>query len=281
MADFKNQHFVPQTYLRFFINYDYIPENYSKDALWTINTHTKKIKMKGIENICSENYYYSYKSNNSEYNHEIEHFLSGYENNFKDVLSKVTDIRQAVLNGCILKKIRRSEKEFIINYILIQYFRVPKFTNRYSSLIIDGFKEINRKEKIKQSDDEIKNDLKKYSFNSLFDTSDQSFIKLKSIIDNKKMIISIIPEIKDCEFITSDSPVLITNSLGPNALISINTEIKLSLTPKIAISFYGPKGNDEYKIVNSLEQINTFNKSLFKNSFLYCFSGNKSILEKL
>lgn len=281
MSEYKNQHFVPQTYLRFFANELYIPPNYSKESLWCINKNTKEIKLKGIKNICSHNYFYSYKESDSLYNHDIEKKLSEFENDFKTFTDKLCSIRNSVLAGTPFNKILCGEKEFILKYLLLQYFRVPKFTNDYFSKTINGFREINRNKQIEQSEQEIINDLKRYGFRLMFDLSSDRFLRIMNILYNKKMTISIIPDTNSSELITSDAPVHISNKFGKTALISLNTEITLPITPKIALTLFGPKGHDEYKIFDDSSQIDKFNKSLMKSCFENCYSGNKPLLEIL
>lgn len=281
MAGNKNQHFVPQSYLRGFIDLQYIPKEYSRDALWSINKNTKRIKMKGIRNICSNSYFYSHYDENQDFNYDIEQFLCYYETMFSKLSHKCTIIKEAVLAGTTFERITNVEKCFICEYILFQYFRVPKFVFSYIEEMIPGFREINAVNGVIQADDELINEIKKHGFKYMFNTESESFNYLKSIILSKNMEISIIPDDFGMDFITSDSPVLIANPTGPNALLSLYTEITLPLTNKLAISFVGIRSNDTYSVIKDRLQIATFNKSLLRNSFEYSFSGNPTRLSEI
>lgn len=281
MAEFKNQHYVPQSYLRGFIDLSFIPKNYSKDALWSINKSTNKIKLKGIINICSQNYFYSYYIDDHVFNHDIEHLLGKYETRFSELLEKCKEVRKAILSGIKFNKIRNIEKSFISEYILFQYFRVPSFSFDYISKTIPGFHEMNKNDGVIQTEEQVINDIKKYGFKSMFNYESESFIDLKKIILSKNMVVSIIPDDFEMDFITTDAPVLISNPTGPNALLSINTEITLPITNKFAISFVGNKSNDYYSIIEDKQKILKFNKSLQKKSFEYSFSGNPDRLSEL
>jgi hypothetical protein len=281
MPEFKNQHYVPQSYLRGFIDLKHTPKNYSPDALWSINKSTKEIKMKSINNICSQSYFYSFQSDDSIISNDIEHLLGVYESSFSEICAKCKIIREQILSGEKFDRIRRIEKKSICEYILFQYFRVPPFVLDFIDKTIPGFKEINTINGVSQTDSEIINDIKKLGFKYMFSNNEDSFINLRNIVLSKNMEISIIPDDLDIDFITSDSPALFANPHGSNALLSKDTEVVLAMSNKFAISFVNVKSYDTYSIIKNKQQVITFNRSLFRKCINNTFSGNPNRLMEL
>lgn len=91
MAEYKNQHTVPQLYLREFRDSFELPPKYSENMLWRLDQKTATISPKGIENICSESYYY-YRTDSGECDHEIEKKLGALETGFKKVFDQIVNL---------------------------------------------------------------------------------------------------------------------------------------------------------------------------------------------
>ena len=89
----KNQHYVPQLYLRRFRNKDNLIEVFS-------NKEERLLKPKSTKSICSEDFYYSPNYTNDEIGQEIERKLSELENYFGQkyefMLNKIKSNQQLI-----------------------------------------------------------------------------------------------------------------------------------------------------------------------------------------
>lgn len=282
MAEYKNQHFVPQVYLRQFIDLSEIPEDSDNDSLWIYDKIDKIVKIDCIKNICSDAFLYSFIDENGEYNHQLENWLSGFENHFKKILNRSQSIKRSIVNKRKIDWYQRCEINYLVTFVLIQYFRVPKFLNDFIEINKEGFKEIDSLEGIDQNEIGIVNDIKKYGFSQIFDIKNEKFQFLHRLIVSKNLYITVIPDNVDRDFCISDCPVLFTNSVNSNnALIHSYTEITIPITKKIAISFYEFGTKRFGRILSDINEIDRLNVSFLKISQKYCLSGKKACVEYL
>lgn len=270
----KKQHYIPQTYLRPF---SFLNDNVS---IWMYDKQTQKVQQKGIEKICQESYYYSHKNDNDEYDYTAENKFSEIESNF-------TKIRDKLIKNCNyynenknLEEITFEERTHFLEFVSFQWVRVPKVVEQLNSLLDSGFKEIDKNNNEIVTDEDRKNDVKKYLSLGIFK---EGFISdIVNMLNTKDWIISIIPD--DCSeiFITTDNPVLITNAIARNALINPYTEISLPITPKICISLLAnQKESYVYDSRTPDTNINQFNFSMITMSDRFVLSHNKEILDSL
>ena len=279
MEEKKKQHYVPRVYLKQFIDLEKIPQNIDSDSLWEYDKNERVIRIKRISDICKKDYFYSYVDENNNYNHQTEDFLSKIENGFTKIINRSYLIRAGMINRRKIDWYNSNEMSYLVNFILFQYFRVPKFTNSLYEMTMDGFKEINRMCEVSQSDDEIVNDVKKYSIPLMFDVTNEKFKFLHRLIIEKNLYVTIIPDDMDSDFIITDSPVLITNLVQRNAIIHPNTEITIPLTRKLAVSFYGPGSEKQLRVVKNTDEVEKVNESFCKTAQRYCCSGSRVQLE--
>jgi hypothetical protein len=281
MSEYKNQHYVPQIYLKQFIDLSEIPDGSNKDSLWVYNKNNRQIELECISKICSDDYLYSFMDENGNYVNDLEKWLSSFEIHFRKVLNRSQSIRRAIINKRKIDWYQRCEVNYIVDFILFQYFRIPKFLNSFIEMNIEGFKEIDLMEGKNQDKLGVINDIKKNGFPQIFDMSNKKFQILQELIVSKNLYVTVIPDSVDRDFCICDCPVLITNQYFSNALIHSNTEITIPLTKKIAVSFYEYGTNRVGRLLSDKEQIDKLNSSFLKISQNTCCSGKKDMLEHL
>ncbi len=283
MAENKNQHYVPKVYLKGFINSKNIPEDFNQNALWEYDKVEQTIEIKRIEDVFAVEYFYSFFDENKQYNHTTEALLSKFENNFNKIKNRSELIRNGIINQKRIDWYNKSELDYLIWFIMIQYFRVPKFT---SSIVMDSYgecKRINSAYGVAQKDEEVFNNIKKNAFPLMFDFENPQHKIMYQLISSRNIHVTIIPDQIENDFIITDSPILVTNPVSRNALIHQNTEITIPITKKIAISFYGYGYGKEKKtrVLTDKNEIKRINLSLSQEALRYCCSGNKKQLEEI
>jgi hypothetical protein len=275
MANVKKQHYVPRFYLKHFAE-----DN--KKQLFVLDKISNSISQQNINDICEQNYYYTFKEMD-EYNFMLEDHLSKKETKFSDVINmqiKNTEDYYFHKTG-VLKTPNHNEKRILLEFICYQILRVPKFIESLFSMNLPEFKRFNEEDGIIQNEKEIRNEIKKYVFPYLFDKVD--FII--SILNKKNWKFLILSNDLNATFISSDNPIMITNSdiNSPirGALIDPMTEIAIPLSKNIALTL---KQNElkyklNYTLINSSDYVDYANNLLIKNSFRYAYSGNKLSLK--
>ena len=272
----KRQHYVPRFYLKnFTIN--------GNEQLYVLDKNSNNIFYKNIQEICEQNYYYSFYDQN-EYDFMLEEHLGKKESEFSSVLRKLTDNIEGYYynkNSCI-GKLLHNDKRIILEFILYQIIRVPKYIDELFSIVIPEFKQYNIEDGIIQNEKQIKNDIKRYTFPKFF----SRISEMTSILRKKNWIFLIISKELDTSFLSSDNPVIISNSdlQSPirGALIDPMTEISIPISKNIALVLKQKtvKYKVNYNIINSLDNVNYINDLLLKNATRFAYSGKKSLLER-
>jgi hypothetical protein len=278
MAEYKNQHYVPQSYLAGFTDDNLMIKN--DNSLFRLNKESNEIDRKGIKHICSENYFYSFLDENHVYNHTIEKMFSKYETEFKKIRYKANCIRNMFLQKDKLLWFSVSEKRQIIQFLILQLFRVPAKITPYITQMTHDFRTMNTKEGVIQTDEQIINDIKKMSMSHMFDFSNRSLQLYENILHHKNMILTVTNFKTNNGFIASDNPVLISNKNEPNAFIHDKTEITMTLSKNIALSFYEYGIDSKIGVIDD-KSVALVNSSFYKNSSNFCFSGNRNNLENI
>ena len=275
MTNVKKQHYVPRFYLRYFTD-----DN--KGQLFVFDKKSNFIFQKNITDICEQKYYYAFKDT-EEYNFMLEEHLSRKESEFSDVINTViTTIENYYYHKTkIIQTPNRNEKKVLLEFICYQILRVPKFIESLFSMTLPNFKKFNKEDGIVQTEKETINEIKKYVFPYFFDKVDF----LISILSKKNWKFLILSNNLNERFISSDNPIMITNSdiNSPirGALIDPMTEIAIPLSKNIALCLKERELQYKlnYTIVDTSDYVNYANNLLLKNSFRYTYSGNKSLLK--
>lgn len=113
----------------------------------------------------------------------------------------------------------------IYNFVLLQTLRVPTFLDPDCMDVSNEFKEINFRHQIDEIDEVIFNAIKRDFIPEFLDINNHEFYgRVFQLFKNKRInIVKINCHTKE-RFITSDTPVLVTNPNKQNALIEPDTE---------------------------------------------------------
>ena len=220
MASNKNQHYVPQCYLKNFSTDE------SKAAICLYNLDRKKlIKNAPIKSQCSKNYFYGEDL-------ILEKSLQPIESRFSEI------VRNLKSNNCILKD---KDKIFLIEFWLLQRTRTEEFS----------------KSTAESAEQDIKTLL---SINVEMKVKAVVRKAMQSISENRHLIhdlkICILKNNTKTDFITSDHPAVLTNrwyflnkkvQFRSFGLQSAGGLFILPLTPKILMLAYD---KDVYSIAN-------------------------------
>lgn len=242
MAEAKNHHFIPQSYLRRFA--------YQKGDNFYVYVRNKGDKFfpVNIRNICSENYFYT--NPEAKDKNEIESF---YANNIDNVFPIIYELAK----DDKIEKIDAETIEKVVTAALSLYLRTPKFLNEYNAHFLKLLEELERFVMGKDENHHInflgrKIDIKNLNLETLrneilkenkvifLSEHIQVLNSLVKFIDADGLGINIIAD--DSEFITGDNPVIIRNHLtgqfhnlfDPNNIIYLPIDHKtmLTITPK-------------------------------------------------
>lgn len=221
MPSFKNQHFVPQCYLRPFG----FQQNTKARNISLFNLKSKKIfENAPIKNQCSSDYFYGKDL-------KIEKALHEYEGNYSNLVQKMKKQSEYVLT--------KKDHECLLNFWFVQYIR----TELYIKESLHSFQRF-------VNDNEIQEHIDNYILNQ----SETTKIIMKNmnigfhILNDLTCIL--IKNFTDVPFITSDNPAFLTNryyfkkdllkyfSFG---LSSMGTLLVLPISPEYCFLAYDKK----------------------------------------
>lgn len=277
MPSVKRQHYVPRFYLSGFTS-----EN--DEQLYVLDKENNKCFKKNIKEICEQNYFYSfYEEQQEEYNFMLEEHLGKKESEFSFVFRELIDNIENYFfkkNGK-LNRLSNNNKTLIYEFIIYQIIRVPKYVDKLFSIVIPQFKQFNKEEGIEQSDKEIINDIKKYTFPNYFKRVEEMI----SILSRKNWMFFIISKKLNTSFISSDNPIIITNSdiqsQTRGALIDPMTEISFPVSRNIALALKEKTLTYKYnyQIIDTIDYVKYINKLLINNAYRFVFSNDRCLLE--
>ncbi|WP_395029684.1 DUF4238 domain-containing protein [Alcaligenes aquatilis] len=262
MADKKNQHYVPQMYLRNFASG-------SKKAINLYNIPAKrKISNASIKGQCSASYFYG---------KDLK-----IENALQDLEGLASKVIRDILNTGTLPKLLSKEAGVLLVFTIFQYARTKEMADRHDDLAEKIMKAV-----MKHDSSIDKELLEKVSIRLAeptrlaLDSAAKGFyiasdLKMKVLINRTAV-----------EFITSDNPVVLYNQIfeRSNPALGSNTgltckglQIFLPLSPTHLLVMYdggvykiGEKKSDSAFITNPNE-IRQFNDLQYLNSFENLYS---------
>lgn len=231
MASNKNQHYVPQCYLKNF------SIDKSKAAICVYNLDRKQlIKNAPIKNQCSKNYFYGEDL-------ALEKALQPIEGQFSEIVRTIEEPNYALT---------KKDESFLKHFWLLQYLRTEAASKRNVELV----------EELKNTTDvpELKMELKEAVQQSM-----RTFFNTKNIVNDLK--VCIFRNETNTSFITSDDPAVLTNrwhlldrkaGFQSFGLGSAGNLLVLPLTPKLLMLAYDA---DVYHVPNIRQWVQ------LKNSF--------------
>ena len=276
MSHIKRQHYVPRFYLSGF-TYG------NNEQLYVLDKINKKIFKKNIIEICEQKYFYSFYEQEGDYNSMLEEQLGKMEDKFSEVFRKLIDNMEGYYYKKDKKfnKITHDDKKLVLEFIFYQIIRVPKYFDKLISMIIPQYRQFNNDDGIEQTEKELINDIKKHTFPNYFNKSKE----IVSILSKKNWIFFILSEKLDTSFISSDNPVIITNSDKQSpirgALIDPMTEISFPISKNIALALKEKTVTYKYnyQLVDKTDYVKYINKLLLNNAYRFAYSNEKCLLE--
>lgn len=219
--DVKGQHYVPRTYLKHF-------SLETSEEFFIYMLQIKEYEERNIKKICLENDLYTLHGTTTQERMLIEKFYS-------DEIEKHYDEIYNILVDPDKKTINDGERELIIATVVTMLYRTTKMKNRHNSVMYKTLEQIyelcNRMDKTYFADKTLDNLYKEHkNTNRPMQMMLQLEIafKLVKIRLSRDGIVVIKLENDDCEFITSDNPVLYS-SIETNLNSPFNPENILCL----------------------------------------------------
>lgn len=236
----KNQHYVPQFYLKYFSNEEWKVE--------TLDIKNKRImKPQSISHICSADYFYSIKTwEKDKISQLLEDFFTEVENIFAQKYDKIIE-NLSNYNEKIDKRLLFCLCEFVI----ISYFRSKHFRETLEAMSENTMKgmmqRLTKHKALDINNEELEKKLENKDYNVNFDNSSHIKFMLEHIEEftyylfNKKITIYITDGERN--FVTSDCCVneVIPEIKGPFWIWFLERYHYFAISPKILIEFRSPE----------------------------------------
>ena len=252
----KNQHYVPQSYLRRFTIEG------EKSLLWEFEKKSSQFKRttSSVNKICSEDYYYYQQDGSGGFDHiKLEDSLSEIEKVGNDILIKIIN-SHAMPYSCITEQ----EQGQFSFYISLMLTRGPAFRDcineLHGEIVWREFEISNRSGKLPDMPEVLGDLVKRKGLKNAIKAEIFSSVSLEYMIKAaNQMALSLLKKnwelnviSSEDEFVTSDTPVVFTydscrfNNIGP---AHPNTKITFPISNKLAITINGLKTSQYIKNV--------------------------------
>lgn len=293
MGNTKRQHYVPQRYLKQF--------SYSQEKpylLYALRKNTCKIFNPSIKDVALEKDFYTIEQSIDKY--IWENFYGQYvEPNLSSTLKKVITACNSVHTNSIC--LTEQDKQDLTEHIVIQLFRdkmVREYFKKFRDLMLPS--ELNKIiDKLPKDKKLLVNRKNCINFIKSEEFCKQFMLKIACDENRIKKFVSLIMlrvfvvcKVKrNCEFITSDHPVMIMNmdnfSVEPyqNGIISSDSTILFPLFPELILIMFPPtlpKKLDRRMIVfDNKKEIEIINHKQFEQCYDKVFAKSRITLESL
>lgn len=235
MATDKNQHYVPQFYLRYF-------SSDGKNVGVYLLEENKLIKNGPIKNQASESYFYvKEKAKESEQN------LASLERKIKETLDKIVECKGKIV------KLKLEEKETLLVSVAFQYCRTKSAANMWNTLVDKISKEVLRRDfKLGLSEENLSKILISIKNPAAFGIAHTLEPAIKAITDLHYKFVSIADN-TNVKLLTSDNPVAIYNpfyeriGMDSIGLASKGLILYMPISPYCGVIYYD---DNTYKMGN-------------------------------
>lgn len=295
----KNQHYVPQFYLKHFVN--------QNGEVERLNCNLRKILApKGPKGICCEDFYYGAETGKEDkLSQDIEKFFSGVEN---ELAPKINAIIPKILD---FKPISNTDKYDIAILMSVMWVRGPDMRDRINSMAADMIKqltaftfsvkpglldEIDAKVDWKKGDDEVRKKCREAVLSGDFDvrvdnTQHMTFFSniegFANLFYGQDWLVYVLKE--GGTFITTDNPVSthIPDSKGFYGPTFLERTHYFALSPKICIVGRYPNVKNGLKLhrktLFSKDKKQTFDLNLKIGRFAhqYVYSNEQNNLNEI
>ncbi len=239
----KNQHYVPQSYLRRFTIKG------EKSLLWEFEKENSCFKRNtsSVNKICSDDYYYYQQDEQGGFDHiKFEDSLSEVEKIGNDILIKIIN-SHAMPYSCITEE----ERGHLSFYIALMLTRGPAFrdciNDIHGTLVWSTLEHMYRSGQLPEMPEVLQKSIESNGFEGVIKAEVFASVSLQHIVEAARQIalsfldknwkINVVSG--DEFFITSDTPVVFTSSTGANISIGPahpNTKIIFPISNKVAIT---------------------------------------------
>ncbi|TGM74377.1 DUF4238 domain-containing protein [Leptospira mtsangambouensis] len=273
----QNQHTVPQVYLSNFTDQN---SQYPTKPLRIFDKNSQSYFARGTSKFLASNHFYSYTINSEAKDNSIEKYLSFLESKFAGALNRL--ISHIVANSEISSKLDISldDKKIFAQFLLWQIKRTVSFMQSIEDGLAKEF-ELDGLPVHRLPDGGLTPELRNYALYVLTEVGEDQNMNFLNKLLEKNLIITIIPESVTSGFITSDNPVLITNAKEKPGISLEHTEISLTLTPKIGLSFFKTGKSIVKNIQRNKHEIRKTNRSIALNAHQYVIGPSEAQLRRI
>lgn len=281
MAEYKNQHYLPQSYLNGFTKVEKAPNGEKTDLLWIYDINKKNLKQRSPLNIAKKPYYYSVKDKEGEYDHRLEKEFSKIEGSVKELFNRINSDLDIFINKSNekLNRLMPEDKELLITFVFLMLKRVPTIMDE----VKDEMTKIARSQEDKYKEVNLNISSEVIKRNSLWIVENLGLSQEYNIpkkFASKKILISYISNDKS-SFITSDNPVTRWRKKGPAGFGFDDTEIYFPINQRCFLTMYD-SGEDIgiLKLTNrkQIYSLNLYNARFAKEMLI---SRDRELIEKI
>jgi len=265
----KNQHIIPQCYLKQFVDPNTPPGQ--EPYVWIFERDNKKGKKKAPKNILSETDFYTLKVKSGEKDYSIEESLSQLESEYSSVFEKkirykipLNDYDHIVLCAFVAAMLQRTLK---------QKENIEGFFDQLIKVTEDVEKAHGIKRKKSSELRQAKEDAHKLSMLQIIPKIAQILIKMN---------LAFLCAGRRDSFISSDAPCFLFNEelqwqrfYGPG-LGQRHIEVRMPLSPEISVSFSWINNLRGYLEIGT-DQIHECNRMIFAYSHEYFIANSPKI----
>lgn len=275
----KNQHYVPQSYLRRFTLEG------EKSLIWSFDKEKLEFNKNtfSVNKICAEDYYYYQQDENGGFDHiKLEDSLSEIEKIGNDILNKIVNVY--TMPFAYITEQERGELSF---YISLMLTRGPAFRDcineLHGEIVSRTFQSMYKAGNFPEMPDVLNEMVKEKGLENVIKAHVFSSVSLHGMVEAARQISMTILEKNwtlmvapnSLGFITSDTPVSFVSATGKvKELGPGHTDAKIifPISKKIALIINGRRSNSDLKFMacdtSKAKDINQFiansaNKSVF------------------
>ena len=223
MADHYRSHYLAQSYLKGFAYRG------RRDAIWQYRKSTNEIRLKGIRNVAYRPYYYSEDSCGT-LDHTLEEWFAGVESSWPSLRSAVESNLQAVNLKETPRRINSELRHRILQYVLIQYLRVPAQMEWMKAYVGDNHP---------RSGELTDSEKQRLRVKGLGHTHDYMLDRWVLLLASRDLSIEAAPAGSGVTVFTCDNPVIRRNRQGPDGIIYDTTHVLFPVSRRSLICFGG------------------------------------------